>query len=60
MGGASKMDEFSEKFQKVFDLTPSPHFRKIAKKFGKRPKKALYKGPQSAILIFELKMTPAP
>ena len=29
MGGASKMDEFSEKFQKVFDLTPSPHFGKI-------------------------------
>ena len=33
MGGAIKTDEFSEKFQKVFDLTPSPHFRKIMLQF---------------------------
>ena len=32
-GDATKMDEFSEKFQTAFDLLPPPHFRKIMYKY---------------------------
>ena len=58
--GATKSDEFSEKFQMAFE--PPPHFRMIILQFflGKRPQKALYKDPKSAVQISGLRMTPCP
>ena len=51
-GRATKMDEFSEKFQTAFDLPP--HIGKIMSQicFEKRSKNAPYKGPKSATFIF--------
>ena len=56
-GHATKSVEFSEKYQTA--STPPPHFRKIVLQFFSKnvQKKALYKGPKSAIQIFGLKMT---
>ena len=49
-GGATKSKEFSERFQ-IPSTPPSPHFRNIRLQFVLEnvQKKALYKGPKSAI-----------
>ena len=47
--GTDKSDEIAEKFQTAFDPPPSFSENYIAIFFGKRPKKAINKGPKSAI-----------
>ena len=52
-GHATKSVEFSEKYQTA--SPPPPHFRKIVLQFFSKnvQKKALYKGPKSAIQIYK-------
>ena len=48
-GHATKSDEFLEKIQTAFDPPPLIFGKIYCIFFGKRPVKALYEGPKSAI-----------